>query len=156
MKIISRKTGLRRNDIIDIFIDELDKEREDNFLSKEDFELGIVCTAIIFFFAGFDTTATTLSLVVYALINYPETQDKLRREIEDVVGADEEITADHLKELKYMENVLNEVMRYYFTIGETSHSIETDSLYIHLLKESRELALRTTECLEWILSSRRA
>jgi len=112
-----RKTGIKRNDIIDIFIEELDKNREDNFLSKADFELGIVSTAIIFFFAGFDTTATTLSLVVYALMNYPDTQEKLRQEIEDVIGADEKITADHLKELKYMENVLNEAMRYYFTFG---------------------------------------
>ena len=87
--------------------------------------MGIVSTAIIFFFAGFDTTATTLSLVVYALMNYPDTQEKLRQEIEDVIGTDEKITADHLKELKYMENVLNEAMRYYFTFGK---------IYIYSLK----------------------
>ena len=38
-------------------------------------------------------------------------------EIEEVLGDEEEITADHLKELKYMENVIHESMRKYFTLG---------------------------------------
>merc|ERR1711936_655134 len=59
-----RETGAKRNDVIDIFIDELDKEREDCFLSQSDLELAFLSTAILFFFAGFDTTSTTLSMVV--------------------------------------------------------------------------------------------
>ena len=35
---------------------------------------------------------------------------------EDVIGDSEEITADHLKELKYTENVVNESLRYYFKL----------------------------------------
>ena len=67
-----RETGAKRNDMIDIFIDELDKEREDCFLSKPDLELGIVATAILFFFAGFDTTSTTLGVTVFGLVHHPE------------------------------------------------------------------------------------
>ena len=111
-----RETGARRNDMIDIFIDELDKEREDCFLPGNDLELGIIATAILFFFAGFDTTSTTLGLTVFGLVHHPEVQDNLRKEIEDVIGDSEEVTADHLKELKYTENVINESMRYYMKL----------------------------------------
>ena len=109
-----RETGAKRNDIIDIFIDELDKEREDCFLSQSDLELAFLSTAILFFFAGFDTTSTTLSMVVFGLVHHPEIQDNLRREIEDVIGDSEEITSDHLKDLKYTENIINESLRFYF------------------------------------------
>ena len=109
-----RETGAKRNDIIDIFIDELDKEREDCFLPKSDLELGLVATAILFFFAGFDTTSTTLGVTVFGLVHHPEVQDNVRKEIEDVIGDSEEITADHLKDLKYTDNVINESLRIYF------------------------------------------
>merc|ERR1719468_543521 len=39
-----------------------------------------------------------------------------RKEIEDIIG-DEEINADHLKEMKYTENVIHEAMRKYFRFG---------------------------------------
>ena len=119
-----RETGAKRNDIIDIFIDELDKEREDCFLPKSDLELGLVATAILFFFAGFDTTSTTLAVTVFGLVHHPDVQDNLRKEIEDVIGDCEEITADHLKELKYTDNVINESLRYYFKFRKISLSVK--------------------------------
>ena len=118
LKIIFRKTGTRRNDIIDLFMDELEKDHSKSVFSREELELGFVATAILFFFAGFDTTSTTLSLVVHALVHHPHIQDKLRKDIEDVVGDSDEITADHLKELKYIENIIFESMRRYFSFGE--------------------------------------
>ena len=75
-----------------------------------------MATAILFFFAGFDTTSTTLSIVVHALVHHPEVQEKVRKEIEEVIG-DEEITAENLKDLKYTENVIHESLRKYFKFG---------------------------------------
>ena len=115
-----RETGVKRNDVIDIFIDELDKEREDCFLPKSDLELGLVATAILFFFAGFDTTSTTLAVTTFGLVHHPEVQDRLRMEIEEVIGDSEEITADHLKDLKYTDNVINESLRFYFKFRKIS------------------------------------
>ena len=86
-------------------------------MPQEDFEIGLVSTAILFFFAGFDTTSTTLSVVVFGLIHHPDVQEKLRQEIEDVIGDSEKITDDHLRDLKYTENVINESMRKYFSVG---------------------------------------
>ena len=97
---LRRESEQSRNDMIDIFIEELDKEREDCFLPEEDLELGIVATAILFFFAGVDTTSTALGVTIYGLVHHPEIQENLRREIEDVIGDSDEVTAEHLKELK--------------------------------------------------------
>ena len=89
-------------------------------------------------------------------MHHPEVQDRVRSEIRDVVGEEEEeITADHLKELKYMENVLNEAMRYYFKIGETCISLRLAVHHQYCLQESSELAPRTTKCQEWISLSRK-
>ena len=51
-------------------------------------------------------------------MHHPEVQDRVRGEIRDVVGEDEDITADHLKELKYTDRVILECMRKYFTMGK--------------------------------------
>ena len=128
-KINFRKTGTKRNDIIDLFMDELEKDHSSSVFSEEELELGFVATAILFFFAGFDTTSTTLSVVVHALVHHPHIQERLRKEIEEVIGDSEEVTADHLKELKYIENIIFESMRKYFSFGKISSSLE--NLFIH-------------------------
>jgi len=56
-----RKSGVRRNDIIDLLLDELDKEKEESKGkdNKDDFdlELALISNALVFLFGGFDTTA---------------------------------------------------------------------------------------------------
>jgi len=112
-----RKTGVRRNDMIDLFLDELDKDRDEDIFTKEELELGFVSTAILFFFAGFDTTSNTLSLVVHALIHHPEIQEKLRDEIEEVIGDSDIVTTEHLKDIKVLESIIHESMRKYMPMA---------------------------------------
>ena len=50
--ILFRETGARRNDVIDIYMDELDKN-DGKVFSQKDLELGFVATSLIFFVAGF-------------------------------------------------------------------------------------------------------
>ena len=95
----------------------MDKNKDGSIFSKEELEYGFIASAIIFFFAGMDTTSTTLSAIVHALTHHPEVQHKLREEIEEVIG-DDDVTAEHLKDLKYMENVIFESMRKFFTLGK--------------------------------------
>ena len=117
-------------------MDELAKDHSSSVFSEEELELGFVATAILFFFAGFDTTSTTLSVVVHALVHHPHIQERLRKEIEEVIGDSEEVTADHLKELKYIENIIFEAMRKYFSFGKISSSIALN-LYTRYLGISR-------------------
>ena len=147
-----RETGVRRNDIVDILMDELDKDHDETLFTKEELEIGFVGTSVLFFFAGFDTTSTTLSLVVHALVHHPEVQELVRKEIEDVIGDDEEITADHLKELKFMENVIHESMRKYFGFGEyTAFKYDEPIIIFSTFQLFKEPARKTTNYQEQTL-----
>ena len=50
-KCFLRETGARRNDVIDIFMDELEKN-DGKVFSQQELELGFVSTSLLFFFAG--------------------------------------------------------------------------------------------------------
>jgi cytochrome P450 len=63
--------------------------------------------------AGRDTTASTLSWVMYEISRRPEIVAKLRQEILEVVGADATPTFENLKNMPYLKAVLNETLRLY-------------------------------------------
>lgn len=110
-----KNTGIKRNDIIDLFMEELEKDSED----KKDInmELTIISNCIIFFFAGLDTTAQSLASIIYALMQNNDVQEKVRSEIVDVIGDNEDITSDNLKDLRYTDNVISEALRYYAIVN---------------------------------------
>ncbi|KAF8894964.1 cytochrome P450 [Mucidula mucida] len=61
--------------------------------------------------AGRDTTAATLSFVVYLLSMHPEVMTRLRAEVIRVVGPHRQPGIDDVKELKYMKAFINETSR---------------------------------------------
>ncbi|KAL5118698.1 hypothetical protein ACEQ8H_003375 [Pleosporales sp. CAS-2024a] len=63
--------------------------------------------------AGRDTTACTLTWALYHLSTSPAIMTKLRQEIVDQVGVDDTPTYDQLKNMKYLQHVLNETLRLY-------------------------------------------
>jgi len=111
-----RESGARRNDIIDLLLDETDRDnkdvKSDDKKDELDKELALISNAVGLFFAGFDTSSTTMSQVIFSFLKKPSVQDRARQEIMDVVGDSENITADHLKDLKFLENVINEAIRH--------------------------------------------
>jgi cytochrome P450 len=130
-------TGERRNDIIDLIIDEMNvvtskkqkvkngvEDYESDFekdaamdTSKVGFdealdkELLLVSNALLFFFAGFDTTSTGMSLIVHNLAKYQDVQDRVSDEINTVLGDSNNLSFEKLQELKYMDMVINESFR---------------------------------------------
>jgi len=67
-------------------------------------------SVINFLIAGRDTTASLLTWTVYYLSMYPDIKEKLIQEIDEHLGK-REPTFDDIKNFKYMNNVLNEVLR---------------------------------------------
>ncbi|KAF2273893.1 cytochrome P450 [Westerdykella ornata] len=63
--------------------------------------------------AGRDTTACTLSWVIYHLSVEPAITAKLRAEIIQTVGLQRTPTYDDLKNMKYLQHILNEILRLY-------------------------------------------
>ena len=57
--------------------------------------------------AGRDTTAATLTFVIYFLSLYPEVTFRLRNEVLSKVGPARKPTYDDIKEMKYLRAVIN-------------------------------------------------
>lgn len=67
---------------------------------------------VTIFFAGHETTATTLTYMWYALSKHPEVAEKMRAEIDSVVSGDVP-TIEEMKNLPYVLQVIKEVLRLY-------------------------------------------
>lgn len=73
-------------------------------------DVEVLINSIIFMVAGYDTTATTLSWLIYDLVTNPDCQDKLIQEIDTEIG-DSETTYDNVFKLRYLDMILNETLR---------------------------------------------
>lgn len=112
------KNNYRRNDFLQLLIDlKNNKEGRENgykgdgkTLTME--ELAAQC--FVFFLAGFETSSTTATFVLYELAIHQDIQDRVREEIRTVLAKhDNKITYDSLSELTYMQQVIDEAMRKY-------------------------------------------
>jgi PHYB activation tagged suppressor 1 len=66
-----------------------------------------------FFFAGKQTTTNLLTWATVLLAMHPEWQERARREVLDVCGADEVPGKEHLPKLKTLGMIINETLRLY-------------------------------------------
>ncbi|GFY41649.1 cytochrome P450 3A21, partial [Trichonephila inaurata madagascariensis] len=136
-----RKTGQTRNDFLQLLIDtsketmqdqKIEEARNDeqimsnyniddntylpirNAAHKNLSEIEMVGQCVIFFIAGYDTTANTLACASYLLALYPEIQEKLFAELKEVVKkTGSEFTYEAMQEMKYFDNVIAETLRLY-------------------------------------------
>ncbi|HJR70606.1 MAG TPA: cytochrome P450 [Gammaproteobacteria bacterium] len=80
------------------------------------------------FFAGHETTASSLSWIHYLLDRHPEARRKLRDEVDTVLGGRAPTMAD-LDRLVYTEQVVNEALRLYSPIHSLSRvALEDDTI----------------------------
>jgi sterol 14-demethylase len=69
---------------------------------------GLLIAAI---FAGHHTSSGTAAWVLIELLRHPHLLAKAKQEIDDLLGADGEVTFENLREMPTLENVLKEVLR---------------------------------------------
>lgn len=76
-------------------------------ITEEFDEIDVAANAFLFFAAGFETTASTLSFCLYELAINQDIQEKLRQEVQTVkTQCGGKLTAECLKDFNYMDMVL--------------------------------------------------
>ncbi|XP_011875041.1 PREDICTED: probable cytochrome P450 6a14 [Vollenhovia emeryi] len=66
-----------------------------------------------FFAAGFETSSTTATFALYELAQHHDIQDKVRKEIDEMLVKHGDLTYDAVNEMNYLHKVVNETMRKY-------------------------------------------
>lgn len=100
--------NIQRTDLLSLMIKASEKD-----LHWSDIE--IQNNIRIFFAAGHDTTSNSLTMALYCLAKYPETQSKARKEVLDILGKDTHQVPTHesLQSLHYLTAVIKETLRLY-------------------------------------------
>ncbi|XP_017040710.1 cytochrome P450 6a8 [Drosophila ficusphila] len=114
---VREKENIKRNDFMDMLI-ELKNQKE---MTLENGEVvkgltieEVLAQAFVFFIAGFETSSSTMGYALYELAKNPHIQDKVRAEIEEVLERyDQEFSYECTKDLKYLNQVINETLRLY-------------------------------------------
>ncbi|XP_018052419.1 PREDICTED: probable cytochrome P450 28d1 [Atta colombica] len=107
-----RKEATPRNDFLQLMSD---LER----IEGDKFNLEILTShAVSFFVDGYETSSSVLSFIGFHLASNPKVQEKLREEVMSVLNKyDDVITYEALKDMTYMDQVINESMRILPTLG---------------------------------------
>ncbi|KAK7806227.1 hypothetical protein U0070_008890 [Myodes glareolus] len=76
-------------------------------------DMEILAQAIIFIFAGYDTTSSTLAFALHSQAAHPDIQKKLQEEIDVALPNKAPPNYDTVMEMEYLDMVLNETLRVY-------------------------------------------
>ncbi|KAG5668821.1 hypothetical protein PVAND_016744 [Polypedilum vanderplanki] len=111
------KLGDNRQDFLNMLIQLKNKGSIDGEFSTETRKISmndVMAQSFVFFFAGADTSSSTISLTLAELAHHTEVQEKLRTEIlEKTKEEKDEISYETLQEMTYLNQVVNEILRMY-------------------------------------------
>uniref|UniRef100_A0A1B6E6L3 Cytochrome P450 n=1 Tax=Clastoptera arizonana TaxID=38151 RepID=A0A1B6E6L3_9HEMI len=80
-----------------------------------------------FMFEGHDTTTVALCWAIFLLGNHPDIQEKVYEELNSIfMGVKRKITSNDLKEMKYLERVIKEVLRLYPSVPFFDRHLKKD------------------------------
>ncbi|XP_075984016.1 cytochrome P450 6B5-like [Anticarsia gemmatalis] len=87
----------------------------------------LVAQCVVFFAAGFETSATTLSFTLYELAKNPEAQKRAAEEVDEFLRRHKnKLSYECVYELPYLEACLNETMRLYPVLGTITREVMED------------------------------
>jgi cytochrome P450 len=131
------ESSSKRNDLLDLMIEAVDGHLEDaeeqDLHASDQFEKGaklighvkkqnlsyddVVSTAMFLLSAGYDTTGTGLSWILYDLAMNPNCHDTLYDEIKDAGKDSSQLYYETLQTLPYLDAVIHESLRRYTPIA---------------------------------------
>ncbi|KAL6110958.1 cyp3a7 [Pungitius sinensis] len=103
-----------RVDFLQLMID----SQKNNDLSKEESNKGlsdheILSQAMIFLFAGYETSSSSLSFLAYNLATNPDIMKRLQEEVDSTFPNKGPVEYQALMQMEYLDSVINESLRLY-------------------------------------------
>ncbi|KAL0972844.1 hypothetical protein UPYG_G00195430, partial [Umbra pygmaea] len=114
-------------DFIEAFLVKMHEEKDDPS-TEYNFE-NMVLTTYNLFSAGIETTSSTLRYAFLMMIRYPSVQEKVQKEIDEVIGTRVPMIHDRVK-MPYTDAVIHEIQRF-MDIAPTSvpHKVNRDTVF---------------------------
>ncbi|XP_010795455.1 cholesterol 24-hydroxylase [Notothenia coriiceps] len=127
--INERKTAMLNGEDVpkDILTQIIKTAGKEDSMTSEDEEL-MLDNFVTFFIAGQETTANQLAFCIQELTRHPDILEKLKNEVDDVIGMKKIIIYDDLGKLIYLSQVLKETLRLYPTAPGTTRAIPEDTV----------------------------
>uniref|UniRef100_A0A8C9C411 unspecific monooxygenase n=1 Tax=Phocoena sinus TaxID=42100 RepID=A0A8C9C411_PHOSS len=113
-----------RVDLLQLMINSQNSKEIDTHKALSDTEL--VAQSIIFIFAGYETTSSCLSFILYELATRPDVQQKLQEEVDATFPNKAPPTYEALVQMEYLDMVLNESLRIFPIAGRIERVCKKD------------------------------
>ncbi|XP_057607335.1 cytochrome P450 2B1-like [Chionomys nivalis] len=115
-------------DFIDTYLIRMEKEKSNQH--SEFHHQNLIISVISLFFAGTETSSTTLCFGFLFMIKYPHVAEKVQKEIDQVIGSQRPPTLDDRNKMPYTEAVIREIQRFadILPIG-VPHKVTKDTLF---------------------------
>ncbi|XP_023564471.1 cytochrome P450 3A8-like [Octodon degus] len=112
-------------DFLQLMINSQNSKETESYKALSDIE--ITAQSIMFLFAGYESTSSTLSFIMYELATHPDIQKKLQQEIDEALPHKAFPTYDILAEMEYLDMVVNETLRLYPVTSRLSRVCKKDA-----------------------------
>ncbi|XP_048362909.1 cytochrome P450 2J2-like [Sphaerodactylus townsendi] len=115
-------------DYIDFYLLQMRKAKSDPNSTYD--EENLAQSIFDLFIAGSDTTFSTLQWALLLMANHPDVQEKVYKEMEDVLGSSPLCTHQDVKKLPYTNAVIHEILRsqYILIIGIPRQSVKDENI----------------------------
>ncbi|XP_009888357.1 PREDICTED: cytochrome P450 3A24-like [Charadrius vociferus] len=113
-------SGRNRVDFLQLMVDSQSSQESSNSAETDSYKSlsdeEILAQALIFVFAGYETTSSTLSYISYNLAVHPDVQQQLQDEIDANLPNKAAPTYNAIMQMEYLDMVVNETLRL-FPVG---------------------------------------
>ncbi|CAL8106832.1 unnamed protein product [Orchesella dallaii] len=109
---VRKESKITVNDFLDTLNEMVDKCSNEEYKQHKITEVTVMCQAMVFFLAGFETTTTTLSSLTYNFAKNPKVQEKAVEELDSYLKRHEgKIEHETIGELTYLAACMQESLR---------------------------------------------